>query len=78
MLMGLVEQIQEAFHEDRQMCPVSLVALEIGQGSLACCSPWGLRIGHNRETELLRAPRSLQMVTAVMKIKDAYSLEEKL
>ena len=23
-----------------------------GQGSLACCSPWGLRIGHNWMTEL--------------------------
>ena len=44
----------------------------------ACCSPWGLRSGHNGETELLGAPRSLQVVTAVMKLKDAYSLEEKL
>ena len=23
-----------------------------GQGSLGCCSPWGRRIGHDRETEL--------------------------
>ena len=23
-----------------------------GQGSLACCSPWGRRVGHNRATEL--------------------------
>ena len=22
-----------------------------GQGSLACCSPWGHRVGHNRVTE---------------------------
>ena len=22
-----------------------------GQGSLACCSPWGHRVGHNVETE---------------------------
>ena len=27
---------------------------------------------------ILGAPKSLQMVTAVMKLKDAYSLEEKL
>ena len=27
---------------------------------------------------ILGAPRSLQMVTAAMKFKDAYSLEEKL
>ena len=29
-------------------------------------------------TLILRAPKSLQMVTAAMKLKDAYSLEEKL
>ena len=23
-----------------------------GQGSLACCSPWGHRVGHNWATEL--------------------------
>ena len=27
---------------------------------------------------ILRAPKSLQMVTAAMKLKDAYSLEEKI
>ena len=30
------------------------------------------------ETLIFRAPKSLQMVTAAMKLKDAYSLEEKL
>ena len=30
------------------------------------------------ETLFFRAPKSLQMVTAAMKLKDAYSLEEKL
>ena len=30
------------------------------------------------ETLFLGAPKSLQMVTAAMKLKDAYSLEEKL
>ena len=29
-------------------------------------------------TEFLGAPKSLQMVTAAMKLKDAHSLEEKL
>ena len=23
-----------------------------GQGSLACCSPWGRKVGHDRATEL--------------------------
>jgi len=31
-----------------------------------------------REFIILGAPKSLQMVTAAMKFKDAYSLEEKL
>ena len=30
------------------------------------------------QTLFLGAPKSLQMVTAAMKLKDAYSLEEKL
>uniref|UniRef100_A0A4W2DIP9 Anaphylatoxin-like domain-containing protein n=1 Tax=Bos indicus x Bos taurus TaxID=30522 RepID=A0A4W2DIP9_BOBOX len=33
---------------------------------------------HWCQTLLFRAPKSLQMVTAAMKLKDAYSLEEKL
>ena len=39
------------------------------------------RWGHNGNSERLyfwRAPKSLQMVSAVMKLKDACSLEEKL
>ena len=32
----------------------------------------------NSETLFLGAPKSLQMVTAAMKLKEAYSLEEKL
>ena len=31
-----------------------------------------------RQTSFLEASKSLQMVTAAMKLKDAYSLEEKL
>ena len=41
---------------------------------------WGID-GETVETAsdfILGAPKSLQMVTAVMKLKDAYSLEEKL
>ena len=34
--------------------------------------------GKQQETLFLEAPKSLQMVTAAMKLKDAYSLEEKL
>ena len=34
--------------------------------------------GGKCQTLFLGAPKSLQMVTAAMKLKDAYSLEEKL
>ena len=34
--------------------------------------------GETEETVLFWAPKSLQMVTAAMKLKDTYSLEEKL
>ena len=34
--------------------------------------------GETRETEFWGAPKSLQMVIAAMKLKDAYSLEGKL
>ena len=38
---------------------------------------WG-NSGNNVRLYSLGAPKSLQMVTAAMKLKDAYSLEEKL
>ena len=38
---------------------------------------WG-NSGNSVRIYFLGAPKSLQMVTAAMKLKDAYSLEEKL
>ena len=38
---------------------------------------WG-NSGNSGQTLFFRAPKSLQMVTAAMKLKGAYSLEEKL
>ena len=38
---------------------------------------WG-NTGNNGRLYFRGAPKSLQMVTAAMKLKDAYSLEEKL
>ena len=38
---------------------------------------WG-NSGNSGQTLFLGAPKSLQMVTATMKLKDAYSLEGKL
>ena len=36
------------------------------------------RVGKECQTLFLGAPKSLQMVTAAMKLKDGFSLEEKL
>ena len=38
----------------------------------------GKQMGKECQTLFFWAPKSLQMVTAAMKLKDAYSLEEKL
>ena len=48
---------------------------------MATVPPHGKLDGETVETVsdfILGAPKSLQMVTAAMKLKDAYSLEEKL
>ena len=49
-----------------------------GQGGLAGCSPRGYKESDTTEWLNWTAPKSLQMVTAAMKLKDAYSLEGKL
>ena len=43
-------------------------------------TPWANKWGNSGNSDRLffSAPKSLQMVTAVMKLKDIYSLEEKL
>ena len=38
----------------------------------------GLKLNIQKTKIITWAPKSLQMVTAAMKLKDAYSLEEKL
>ena len=35
-----------------------------GQGSLACCSPWGCRVGHNWATELTEGYMSIAVIAA--------------
>ena len=40
-------------------------------------TPWEID-GETVSEFIFRAPKSLQMVTAAMQLKDAYSLEEKL
>ena len=56
------------------------VAVGDGQGGLECCDSWQID-GEKVETVrdfILGAPKSLQMMTAAMILKDAFSLEEKL
>ena len=51
-----------------------------GQGSLACCSPCGLKESDMTERLncLTDAPKSPQIVTAGVKLKDTCSLEENI
>ena len=69
-------------------CPEPIVYIAVYSH---CCSFWALRkvstitlweidgeTVEQCQTLFLGAPKSLQMVTAAMKLKDAYSLEEKL
>ena len=54
--------------------------LNIQKTKIMASCPMANRWGNNGNSERLFfwAPKSLQMVTAAMKLKDAYSLEEKL
>ena len=58
---------------------VSKVSAEKSAASLIedplLCDTW---LQWKQQETFLGAPKSLQMVTAAMKLKDAYSLEEKL
>ena len=49
----------------------------MASGPISSWEIWG-NSGNSVRLYFLWAPKSLQMVTAVMKLKDAYSLEEKL
>ena len=56
--------------------PVLLPGKSQGQRSLVDYSPWDRK--ESDTTERLHFTKSLQMVIAAMKLKDAYSLEGKL
>ena len=53
--------------------PVLLLGKSHGLRSLVGYSPWG-----HKELDMTEQPKSLQMVIAAMKLKDAYSLDRKL
>ena len=50
----------------------------MASGSITSWQIDGETMGKQWQTLFLGAPKSLQMVTTVMKLKDAYSLKEKL
>ena len=50
----------------------------MASGSIISWEIDGMKQWKQCQTLFLGAPRSLQMVTAAMKLKDTYSLEEKL
>ena len=61
-------------HWKWQPTPVFLPRESQGQRSLVGCHLWG----HTESDFAAAAAKSLQMVIAAMKLKDAYSLEGKL
>ena len=42
---------------------MNLSKLQEGQGNLACCSPWGHRVGHNWVTEQQNGIKDLSSLT---------------
>ena len=72
-LKSLLMKVKE---ESENVC----VKLNSQKTKIMASSPitlWQIN-GETRETEFWGAPKSLQMVTEIMKLKDACSLEEKL
>ena len=43
-----------------------------GQGSLACCSPWGHRVGHDWVTELIHIYIHMLKFTKLLKTGEFY------
>ena len=65
----------------RAWCPLQVVlpGESHGQRSLAGCSLWGHKeLNMTEEAQAQFDIKSLQVVTAAMKLEDAYSLEGKL
>ena len=55
--------------------------LNIQKTKIMVCGPipsWQMKVGKKWKTSFLGSPKSLQMVIAAMKLKDACSSEEKL
>ena len=61
-----------------QPTPVFLPGESQGRGSLVGCHLWGRTESDTVADFIFWAPKALQMVITAMKLKDAYSLEEKL
>ena len=62
----------------REQCyHIELIYFESNQSALHIYT-FRMRLSGNCQTLFSWAPKSLQMVTAAMKLKDAYSLKEKL
>ena len=79
--MGIYDELTEKVMAPT---PVLMPRESHGQRSLAGCDPWSLKESDTTDSTQHackgnnKDPKSLHMVTAAMKLKDAYSLEEKL
>ena len=81
--MGECEELKSLLMKVKEESEIADLKLNIQKTKLMASSPitsWEID-GETVETVsgfIFLAPKSLQMVTAAMKLKDAYSLEEKL
>ena len=83
-LMAQSEELKSLFMKVKEQSETDGLKLNIQKLKILASGPitsWQIRWGKNGNSERLYfwgAPKSLQMVTAAMKLKDARSLEEKL
>ena len=75
------EELKSLLMKVKEDCEKAGLKLNIQKTKILASGPMANRWGNNANSDrlyILGAPKSLQMVTATMKLKDACSLEEKL
>ena len=79
-LMAESEELKSLLMKVKEESEKAGLKLNMHKTKIMASSPMANRWGNSGNSDRLFfwAPKSLQMVTAAMKLKDAYSLEEKL
>ena len=72
-----MDHVRKATHKKHSTGGQFCVLMVMASGPITAWEIYGETV-EQCQTLLFGAPKSLQMVTAAMKLKDGYSLEEKL